>query len=131
MACRRRACRARDADARSAIGATVTPVLRVAIPNIPGKTLSASVVSYEPRGTSPPPHHAALAFIFAYVLSGAIRRQVGDEPARVYRAGESFFETPGAHHAISENASPTEPAQPLVVFVVDRNDGPLTIYNRN
>jgi quercetin dioxygenase-like cupin family protein len=96
------------------IGETVTPVFREAIPNIPRKTLSASVVSYEPGGTSSPHHHAASAFIFAYVLSGAIRSQLGDEPARVYRAGESFFETPGAHHAISENASPTEPAQLLV-----------------
>jgi hypothetical protein len=29
---------------------------------------------------------------------------------------------PGAHHKISENASTTEPARLLAVFVVDPND---------
>ena len=39
-------------------------------------------------------HHAASAFIYAYVLSGAIRSQVGDDPAKVYHAGEGFYENP-------------------------------------
>jgi quercetin dioxygenase-like cupin family protein len=60
------------------------------------------------------------------VLSGAIRSQVGDEPAKVYQVGEGFYEVPGAHHRISENASKTKPASLLAVFVVDSNDSPLT-----
>jgi quercetin dioxygenase-like cupin family protein len=71
-------------------------------------------------------HHAASAFIYAYVLSGAIRSQAGDDPAKVYHAGEGFYETPGAHHRISENASDKEPASMLAVFVVDSKDDPLT-----
>ena len=51
---------------------------------------------------------------------------VDDEPARVYQAGESFFENPGAHHGVSENASETEPASLLAVFVVDTGDMKLT-----
>lgn len=50
---------------------------------------------------------------------------------KTHGTGESFFETPGAHHAISQNASPTEPAQLLAVFVVDTKDDPLTIPDRN
>ena len=46
---------------------------------------------------------------------------------KVYRAGESFFETPGAYHRISENASTTEPARLLAVFVLDAGENPLTI----
>jgi quercetin dioxygenase-like cupin family protein len=61
------------------------------------------------------------------VLSGAIRSQVDDGPDKVYRAGESFFETPGAYHRISENASTTEPARLLAVFVLDAGENPLTI----
>ena len=40
-------------------------------------------------------------------------------PARVYKAGESFFEPPGSEHLVSENASATEPASLLAVFVAD------------
>jgi quercetin dioxygenase-like cupin family protein len=71
--------------------------------------------------------HARSAFIHAYVLSGQIRSQVDDEPARVYRAGETWLESPGAHHRVSENASATEPARLLAVIVVDAADEPLTI----
>jgi hypothetical protein len=38
------------------------------------------------------------------------------------RAGESFFEMPGAHDKISENASDIEPARLLAGFVVDPNE---------
>jgi quercetin dioxygenase-like cupin family protein len=105
---------------------TVAPAFRQAIPNVPGKSLVAVVVSYAPGAKSAPHHHANSAFISAYVLSGAVRSQVDDEPAKVYRAGESWFEQPGAHHKISENASATEPAQLLAIFVVDTDEKVLT-----
>ena len=56
----------------------------------------------------------------------AIRSQVNDEPAKVYRVGEGFYEMPGSHHRVSENASDSEPASLLAVFVVDTKDAPLT-----
>jgi quercetin dioxygenase-like cupin family protein len=94
--------------------------------NVPGKSLEAVTVSYPPGAKSGAHHHANSAFIMAYVISGAIRSQVEGEPARVYHAGETWRETPGAHHTISENASATEPAELLAVFLVDTGDGPLT-----
>ena len=109
------------------VRSTVTPVFQHAIPNIPGKSLVSVVVSYAPGAKSGSHHHAPSAFVYAYVLSGAVRSQVDDEPVKVYRAGETWFEAPGAHHVISENASTSEPAQLLAVFVVDTNDNPLTI----
>jgi quercetin dioxygenase-like cupin family protein len=51
---------------------------------------------------------------------------VNDEPTRVYRAGESLYETPGSIHRVSRNASKTEPAKLLAVFVVDTEDKKLT-----
>jgi quercetin dioxygenase-like cupin family protein len=104
----------------------VKPVFEHMIPNTQGKSMVAVIVSYPPGGKSPAHHHAQSAFIYAYVLSGAIRSQVGDEPAKVYQAGEGFYEVPGSHHRISENASDKEPASLLAVFVVDTNDKPLT-----
>jgi quercetin dioxygenase-like cupin family protein len=94
--------------------------------NVPGKSLEAVTVTYPPGAKSGAHHHAKSAFIMAYVISGAIRSQVEGEPARVYHAGETWREEPGAHHTISENASTTEPAELLAVFLVDTGDGPLT-----
>ena len=86
----------------------------------------AVTVSYPPGGKSLAHRHAASAFIYAYVLSGAIRSQVDNDPAKVFHAGEGFYEMPGSHHRISENASEKEPASLLAVFVVDSKDAPLT-----
>jgi quercetin dioxygenase-like cupin family protein len=95
--------------------------------NVPGKSLEAVTVTYPPGAKSGAHHHAKSAFIMAYVISGAIRSQVEGEPARVYHAGETWREAPGAHHTVSENASATEPAELLAVFLLDTGDGPLTI----
>ena len=104
----------------------VKPVFEHIIPNAQGKSMIAVIVSYPPGGKSAAHHHAQSAFIYAYVLSGAIRSRVGVEPAKVYRVGEGFYEVPGSYHRISENASDKEPASLLAVFVVDSNDNPLT-----
>jgi quercetin dioxygenase-like cupin family protein len=94
--------------------------------NVSGKSLVGVTVSYPPGAKSGAHHHAKSAFIMAYVISGAIRSQVEGEPARVYHVGETWNESPGAHHTISENASATEPAELLAVFLLDTGDGPLT-----
>jgi len=105
---------------------TVTPNFQHAIPNIPGKSLTAVTVDYAPGAVSSAHRHAASAFIYAYVVSGDIESQVDDGPKRIYHAGESFFEEPGALHRVSRNASATKPAKLLAVFVVDSNDKALT-----
>jgi quercetin dioxygenase-like cupin family protein len=84
------------------------------------------MLSYPPGAKSLAHHHAASAFIYAYVLSGAIRSQVGNDPAKVYHAGEGFYEMRGSHHGISENAREKESASLLAVFIVDSKDDPLT-----
>src|SRR6185437_13253615 len=99
-------------------GARVKPVFTGQLPNVPGKSLTAVVVTYGPGGKSAKHRHAGS--VFAYVLSGAIRSQnSATGPAKVYKAGESFFEPSGSEHLISENASETEPANLLAVFVAE------------
>jgi quercetin dioxygenase-like cupin family protein len=93
-------------------------VFSQALPNVPGKTLTAVVVDYGPGARSERHRHAGSVFV--YVLSGAIRSECSATgPARVYKAGETFFEPPGSIHITSENASETEPASLLAVFVAD------------
>ena len=108
----------------------VRVVFEHALPNVEGKRIVAVMVSYPPGGKSLAHRHAASAFIYAYVLSGAIRSQVGNDPAKVYHAGEGFYEMPGSHHRISENASEKESASLLAVFVVNSKDDPLTAPDR-
>jgi len=43
------------------------------------------------------------------------------------KAGQSFSELPGDRHGVSANASKTQPAKLLAVFVVDTNETELTI----
>ena len=105
---------------------TVKPNFQRPISNLPGKSLVAVEVDYPPGAASLPHAHAKSAFIYAYVVSGAVESQVNDGARRVYRAGESFFEEPGATHPVSRNASKTRPAKLLAVFVVDTDDSKLT-----
>jgi quercetin dioxygenase-like cupin family protein len=107
----------------------ISNAFREAIPNIPGKSITAIVVSYPPGGKSPSHRHAGSAFIVGYVLSGAIRSQVNDGSVQVFRAGEHWIEQPGAHHRVSENASTTEPASLLAIFVADTKETKLTTYD--
>jgi quercetin dioxygenase-like cupin family protein len=112
--------------ARDSKAETVMKSFEALIPNIPGKSLIALEVNYGPGEASPSHTHAKSAFIYAYVISGAVESKVNDGDTRIYRAGESWSEAPGATHSISRNASKTEPAKLLAVFVVDTDDKVLT-----
>jgi quercetin dioxygenase-like cupin family protein len=104
----------------------VTLVYDHVLPNVPGKSIRGVLVEYGPGGFSPAHTHPSSAFIYATVLEGAIRSQVNDGPVRTFRAGESFSEFPGDRHGVSANASATEPARLLAVFVVDTAQRVLT-----
>jgi quercetin dioxygenase-like cupin family protein len=106
---------------------TVTPIFKRELPNVPGKSFLTIEVLYPPGAASPSHAHPKSAFIYAYVLSGEVISAVGDEKPRVYRAGESWHEAPGAHHRVSRNASKTKPAKLLVVFVMDPGEQQLVI----
>jgi quercetin dioxygenase-like cupin family protein len=98
------------------------------LPHVPGKSITALVVKYAPGAKSEKHHHAGS--VLAYVLSGAIRSEnSATGPVKVYKAGESFFEPPGSKHLVSENASATEPASLLAIFIAD-DGATLTTYDK-
>lgn len=103
----------------------VTVVFDRALPNVPGKSMRGVLVEYAPGGSSPAHFHPKSAFIYATVLEGAVRSKVGDAPEKVYKAGENFVEQPGDFHAVSANASTTEPSRLLAVFVLDSSETDL------
>ena len=88
------------------------------LPNVPGKSVTAVVVTFPPGAKSPPHRHAGSVLV--YVLSGEVRSEnSATGPAHVYKVGETFFEPAGSTHLVSENASATESATILAVFVAD------------
>jgi quercetin dioxygenase-like cupin family protein len=97
---------------------TLSPLLEKALPNVKGKTFTSAVADFPPTARAVPHRHGD-AFVYAYVLSGAVRSQISGEPVRTYRQGESWVEPPGAHHVLTENISRTQPAKLLVIFISD------------
>jgi quercetin dioxygenase-like cupin family protein len=112
------------ADAARPIGISV-PISSETLPNVPGKRVTIVRVTYAPGGYTPSHRHAGS--VIAYVTTGTIRSQLAGGPVETFKVGESFFEPPGAIHLVSENASSTEPAELLAVFVADEG-ATLTTY---
>mgnify|MGYP001453233263 CR=1 FL=1 len=70
-------------------------------------------------GTGGTPHRHPGSHIFGYVLEGTYEVRVNDGPLQRLVAGETFYEPPGALHAVSRNGSSTEAVRYLVFSVSD------------
>ncbi|KQQ59804.1 cupin [Rhizobium sp. Leaf311] len=106
--------------------AKVTLVYEHPLPDVPGKSVKGVLVEYGPGGYSSAHTHAKSALIYATVLEGAIQSAVNGGETKTFIAGQNFTELPGDRHDVSANASKTEPAKLLAVFVVDTDDTALT-----
>ena len=96
---------------------TAKPVACEKLPHVPGKSITTVLVQFPPGGFSPKHRHAGSVTV--HVLKGTIRSQLGGGPVGTFGPGETFFEPPGAIHVFAENASATEPAEALAIFVAD------------
>jgi quercetin dioxygenase-like cupin family protein len=84
----------------------------------PGKEAVMITVEYAPGATSARHRHNAHTFV--YVLEGSIVMQVdGGQPVTL-GPGQTFYESPNDIHAVSKNASATQPAKFLVFFLKDK-----------
>lgn len=117
---------AAGAAANLAPGVKVTQVYDHKVPNLPNKSLKGVLVEYEPGAANPAHTHAKSALIYATVLEGAVLNQLNGGPVRTFTKGQNFTEMPGDRHDVSANASKTEPAKLLAVFIVDTDDTALT-----
>ena len=98
--------------------AKVTTLFLRDLSNIPGKDGTMLIVEYPPGGADPVHRHNANAFV--YVLEGSVIMQVkGSEPV-TFHPGQTFYEGPDNIHVVGRNASKTEPAKFLVVFVKNK-----------
>jgi quercetin dioxygenase-like cupin family protein len=108
-------------------GERVTPVLD--FPFRHGLVVQAIRVDYEPAGFTRGTHrHPAGAYV--YVIDGSLMFGIdGDEPV-LLKAGESFYEPPGALHSVSRNASQDLPASMIAFFVLGEGEC-ATVYDHD
>jgi quercetin dioxygenase-like cupin family protein len=96
-------------------GSTRRDVIKQRLPGEPERDISLVEVTYPPGAGSPPHLHAN--GVVAFVVSGAIVSKVGDGPAQTFRAGDAWWEPEGAIHRVSRNASSTESAKLLAIYI--------------
>jgi quercetin dioxygenase-like cupin family protein len=114
-------------QAREASGApTAKQIVQRDAPavNLDGWQMTATEVSYPPGESST--RHRHPGFVCGYVLEGQYRFAVDGQAETVLSAGQMFFENPGDVHAVSGNASKTQPARILAIVFTKKGD-PVTI----
>lgn len=95
------------------------------LPNVGGKSITTVLVDFPPNAYTLRHRHPGP--VTAFVLNGTLRSQLEGSSAGTFTKGQTWFEPPGAVHLFAENASGTEPAELLAIFVADDGCGPLTI----
>jgi quercetin dioxygenase-like cupin family protein len=95
----------------------VEPIASYPLPNVPGKRVTIVRVFYGPGGFTRAHRHAGT--VTAYITQGEIRSQLGGGPIETFKVGQTFFEPPGSTHLVSANASTTDAAELIAVFVAD------------
>jgi quercetin dioxygenase-like cupin family protein len=104
--------------------AKVTTLMSRDLTDLPGKEGTMLIVEYAPGGADPVHRHNAHAFV--YVLEGTVIMQVkGAEPVTLH-PGQTFYEGSNDVHLVGRNASNTEPAKFLVVFIKNKGAPILT-----
>lgn len=119
-----RSATAQEPAAAPAADATVTPLMATPLAGVDAREGTMVIVEYPPGGASPPHRHHA--DVFVYVLGGSVVMQVAGSDPVTLTAGQTFYESPSDIHAISRNASDTEPAK-LLVFMVKEEGAPATV----
>jgi quercetin dioxygenase-like cupin family protein len=103
--------------------ATAKQLMTKDLAGLAGKEVLMSTVTYPPGGASPPHRHDAQVFV--YVLAGELIMQVQGGPKVTLKPGETFYESPTDVHAVSANASQTQPAT-FLVFIIKDKGAPTT-----
>jgi quercetin dioxygenase-like cupin family protein len=104
---------------------TVTTLLKQALSDVAGREVIMVMLDIPPGGGSPPHRHPG-HHIFGYVLEGSYKLKLDQGPETVLTKGQTFYEAPGQLHAVSANASQTEPAKVLAVIVAESGK-PITV----
>ncbi|HJY41381.1 MAG TPA: cupin domain-containing protein [Steroidobacteraceae bacterium] len=105
--------------------AIATPLMTQPLSDSPGKEGLMLLVEYPPGSVDPVHRHDAHAFI--YVLEGSVVMQVKGGKEVTLTRGQTFYEGPNDVHLVGRNASTTQPAKFLVVFLKKAGAPVLTV----
>ena len=103
----------------------VSTLLKQAIAEFPGREIMVITLDIPPGDGSPPHRHPG-HHVFGYVLEGTYKIKLDQGPETVVAKGQTFYEAPGQLHAVSANASQTEPAK-VLAFIVLESGKPVTV----
>ena len=113
----------RPLDAQPA--APPAQLLTQPLPDLPGREVRISLLDRPPLASSPPHRHPG-HHTFGYVLEGTYEFAINGEAPRTLKAGEVFYEPPGALHSTSRNPSRDTRTRILVFMVADQKN-PSTV----
>jgi quercetin dioxygenase-like cupin family protein len=82
-------------------------------------------VSLEPGEANAPHRHPGP--VFGYVLEGEFEWAIEKEPAKVFKAGDTFYEPAGCLHRVSKSAAKKGKTRVLAVVVWPRDSKQLVI----
>ena len=105
--------------------ATPGQLLTQPLSDLPGREVRINMLDREPGASSArhrhPGHHT-----FGYVVEGSYEFAINGEPARMLKAGDTFYEPPTAVHSTSRNPSTSQRAK-ILVFMVAEQKNPSTV----
>ena len=110
---------------QAAPATTVTPLLKQVLADVPGREVMVITLDIPPGGGSAPHRHPG-HHVFGYVLEGSYKLKLDQGDEKILTKGQAFYEAPGQLHAVSGNASATEPAKVLAVIVAESGK-PVTV----
>jgi quercetin dioxygenase-like cupin family protein len=97
------------------------------IEKLDGKAASATVVdvTFEPGQKYSPHHHTGP--VIGYVLEGEYELGIDDQPSKVFKAGETFYEPTECLHRVSKNPAAEGNTRVLAVVLHPRDARQITI----
>lgn len=106
------------AQAQPAPATRQVELFKITMNDVLGRVVSIRRFERDP-GASSDPHRHPGSHTFGYVLEGTYEIKVDDGPLQRLGPGQTFYEAPGALHAVSRNGSQTQPVKYLVIQVSD------------
>jgi quercetin dioxygenase-like cupin family protein len=108
--------------------ARTTQLLTQPLPDLPGREVRVTLLERGP-GASSPPHRHPGHHVFGYVIEGTYEFAINGEQPRLLKAGDMFYERPGALHTTSRNPSQDQNTK-IVIFMVADQKNPSTVAEK-
>jgi quercetin dioxygenase-like cupin family protein len=103
------------------------PLLNQPLADLPGREVRMTLLDRVPGNASVPHRHPG-HHTFGYVVEGTYELGVNNQPTRMLKAGDTFYEPPGTLHSVSRNAGNTQ--LKIVVFMVADARNPSTVNEK-